>query len=407
MSKRVVLPIIFVVLGFFTEVIFQGFKKKIRPPPLWVNQYVPSSFSEGWNDTRSSSSSSSYFDGLPPAQEFKLSATDISFFRDNGYVVVRGAVSPDQVSLLKSASGSFGNATVPGPYSKFLNNPWRVQRGLLDFVSFGPVGHIASQLLSSSSVRLILDYLIQMDNDGAKGSPWHADMLHVTDDTPAVQFWIAMTNISSKSGGGITVAPGSHLWKGSDTSETDANPCFWRVDRTAEAYARLGPEAIKECEAKLDSMSVPLDINAGDAVVWSRWLMHKTVPFKEVDGGTEVPRLAYNVRVADGDKGVFQLPGFSCSGRPRWEWYQSWDTAVEGEVMKGAFMPQIWPRAIWGERETALKEMGVGMRRESFLKMVFEFAIYKPVMCAIPQKLGWRKEEHQHHRIDLYKVGGK
>ena len=76
--------------------------------------------------------------------------------------------------------------------------------------------------------------------------------------------------------------------------------------------------------------------------------MHRTVPFAEGRGGrdakkTESPRVAYNVRLA-GEGAVFQLPGFLCSGRPRWEWYPSWDTAVEGEEMKGGFLPAIFPR---------------------------------------------------------------
>lgn len=52
-----------------------------------------------------------------------------------------------------------------------MNNPWRVQRGLLDFLSYGPTASIASQLLKSRTVRLVLDYMITMEPDGSAGSP--------------------------------------------------------------------------------------------------------------------------------------------------------------------------------------------------------------------------------------------
>ena len=78
MSKRVILPLVFLVLAFFTEVIFQGFRKKIRPPPLWVNEYAPSNFPSNWNDR--SSPSASYYDELPLSQSFNLSSTDLAFF---------------------------------------------------------------------------------------------------------------------------------------------------------------------------------------------------------------------------------------------------------------------------------------------------------------------------------------
>jgi hypothetical protein len=128
--------------------------------------------------------------------------------------------------------------------------------------------------------------------------------------------------------------------------------------------------------------------------------MHKSIPFKA--NATTAPRLAYNVRLA-GDRAIFKIPDFMCSGRPRWEWYNNWDTAAEGAPLRGAYLPQIWPQYIEEERQTAKKTVGGGMARMASLKMLFEFLVYKPTMCWLPQKMGWVPPEVQHHAIDVLK----
>ena len=107
-----------------------------------------------------------------------LDSTSKAHFRDHGYVIIRNALDPHTVDFLRNVSTSFGTS-VPGPYSSFMNNPWRMQEGLLDFLSYGPTGSLAAKLMKVDSVRLVLDYMITMLDDGAKGSPFHADMMHI------------------------------------------------------------------------------------------------------------------------------------------------------------------------------------------------------------------------------------
>lgn len=35
------------------------------------------------------------------------------------------------------------------------------------------------------------------------------------------------------------------------------------------------------------------------------------------------------------------------------------------------------------------------------MKVLFEFALYKPVMCKLPQRLGWGVDDHEMHAINI------
>ncbi|GMH58958.1 hypothetical protein TrLO_g799 [Triparma laevis f. longispina] len=75
--------------------------------------------------------------------------------------------------------------------------------------------------------------------------------------------------------------------------------------------------------------------------------------------------------------------------------------------MKGAFMPQLYPNIIEEERSVALNEINQypGMQRCGFLKMLFEFAVYKSLMCKLPAAMGLKKHEHEHHSISIVNSG--
>jgi hypothetical protein len=148
--------VVFVALAAVAfEVLHQGIRSKMRPGNDSHVYYPPTA------------------DGLP--QHFILSDIQKSFFQDNGYVVVRGALDSWQVEILKNASDSL-DGSVPGPYSWFMNNPSQIQRGFLDFLTWGPSAKIASALMRSDTVRLVLDYSIYMDI-GASGAPWLPSLL--------------------------------------------------------------------------------------------------------------------------------------------------------------------------------------------------------------------------------------
>ncbi|GMH58954.1 hypothetical protein TrLO_g798 [Triparma laevis f. longispina] len=146
-----------------------------------------------------------------------------------------------------------------------MNNPWRLQPGLLDFLSFSPSGSIASKLMRGDSVRLVLDYMITMREDGAKGSPFHSDMMHISDDSPEVSFWYSLSKVTVERGGGIAVIPN--------------NPQVENIEKQAR-----------------------------QKMLFSN------------NNSSEVPRIVYNTRLA-GTNAIFKPPDYLCSGRPRWEWY--------------------------------------------------------------------------------------
>ncbi len=380
-SFRNIMVMIALILAFFYERVYQRFRIQLRAPPTYQPEYN----STGMN------------------QFLQLNKEQLEFYDTNGYVIIKNGVNKEGVDFLRDVAESF-TFSVPGPYSGFINNPWRMQPGLLDFLHYSPAAGIVAQLLRAPSVRLVLDYLITMKPDGAKGSPFHADMMHITDDSPEISLWISLSEISVEGGGGVAVLPGSHKWRNSE--DENLRKCFWRVDKTTEVMTTLSAEEIATCKAHFEEIKISVALGRGDIIAWDRWLMHGTQPFLEANKElktTEVPRMAYNIRLA-GSGSIFQMPDFLCSGRPRWEWYQDWDTAVSGEEMTGAFMPQLYPNHIEREREVARDESinNPSMSRWSFTKMLFEFGVYKPVMCKLPQALGLMPFEHDMHEIPVY-----
>ena len=157
MTKTRWLALFALLFAFLFERVYQKFRQRLRPPPLFSPKFSPSTS----YDVQS-----------------MLDSTSKAHFRDHGYVIIRNALDPHTVDFLRNVSTSFGTS-VPGPYSSFMNNPWRMQEGLLDFLSYGPTGSLAAKLMGVDSVRLVLDYMITMSDDGAKGSPFHADMMHI------------------------------------------------------------------------------------------------------------------------------------------------------------------------------------------------------------------------------------
>ena len=109
--KPIILIAVIAAIACFAEFLFQAVKRKMRPPPSAVLTYRHRYGPHGETDTgtgtgtgtagtiltgttnesmgTAASSASGYFDELPKPQHFLLSETDLSFFRENGYVVVR------------------------------------------------------------------------------------------------------------------------------------------------------------------------------------------------------------------------------------------------------------------------------------------------------------------------------
>jgi hypothetical protein len=230
---------VLIALGY--EFVYQRLKSKLRPANEVVMSYPPTP------------------DNHP--QQYTLAPEQLSFFHENGFVVVRNALDHEQVAFLKAASETLGGS-VPGPYSRFMNNPWQLQPGFLDFLTWGPSGAIASALMGSDTVRLVLDYSITMDV-GAPGAPWHADMMHITDESPEVSLWYSLTNVTLQDGGGIRVSKNSHRLRESTTSKSK---CFWRVDKTKEIALTLSEEERKACEEVHRRNAIDFELQAGDLV---------------------------------------------------------------------------------------------------------------------------------------------
>lgn len=94
------------------------------------------------------------------------------------------------------------------------------------------------------------------------------------DDTTGINVWIALSEISSATGGGLAIAPGSHKleWNRQAASIIHENFGTCNMETLAPDYHSI-----------LESMKVVYDMQPGDAIIHDRWLYHRADPFKKIN----------------------------------------------------------------------------------------------------------------------------
>ena len=229
---------------------------------------------------------------LPPLDSSKNLETErITEFIENGHVLVRGVITPEEISvyrpLIVNAVQKYNTETRQlkdrDTYGKaFLQvmNLWRDDPAVKQFVMARRFAKIAADLLGVANVRIYHDQALFKEAGGGP-TPWHQDQYYWPIDTHnTVTMWMPLVDIDVQMGM-LTFASGSHT-RGAvfDFEISDESESLFDNYVSEKSYRIVMPDTMK----------------AGDATFHRGFTIHKA-PGNYSDKMREVMTIIY---VADG-----------------------------------------------------------------------------------------------------------
>ena len=192
-------------------------------------------------------------------------------FLDNGYYIVPGLLSSNEVSELRSVCESHSRIRKEAEMraSHFLSTPQ------LASVPFREEAIRVLEQLLGEEYTIFPNFTVRSE----AYVPWHVDEGFIgkgeyldNKDFLAVQCAVYLQDNVPKQGGAIDVIPGSHLDREVQPPETDA---------------------IGNCGGGPLALSLP--VKAGDMVMWDGRIMHRSTPMGASSGQKEVRNLLERV----------------------------------------------------------------------------------------------------------------
>ncbi|GGB24884.1 phytanoyl-CoA dioxygenase family protein [Puia dinghuensis] len=161
------------------------------------------------------------------AQPYPLTAAQIAFFRENGYIKLRHVLSPDtirymdetitrEVHRLNTQHLPMDQRDTYGKAFLQIMNIWVYSLPAREIVFSESLARIAAELLEVSGVRLYHDQALYKEPGGGQ-TPWHADQYYwplATDRTVTV--WIPLQETPLPMGPLEFSAGSNHLSTGRD-----------------------------------------------------------------------------------------------------------------------------------------------------------------------------------------------
>ncbi len=218
--------------------------------------------------------------GRPPGYcTPQLDDEDVEFFRQNGYLVVEGALSSaevdeinrDAAEICRGKYGDFRGIVPSGPED---SNDDVLKRYLCihfpDRCSAVMAGYLAAEAMVSTLTRIIgpnvkcMQSMLFVKASGKPGQAWHQDEYFIpTRDRSLVGGWIALDDATVENGC-LWVLPGSHrdgiIWPTHEHGDK-------RFDCTSEAAFPFA-----------DEDAVPVEVRAGSIVFFNGYLLHRSLP---------------------------------------------------------------------------------------------------------------------------------
>jgi ectoine hydroxylase-related dioxygenase (phytanoyl-CoA dioxygenase family) len=256
-------------------------------------------------------------------------------FQRDGAVVVRGAFSPDHVSLLES--GIERNLAEPSERALVASRPddpgkffedfcnWQRIPEFERFIRESPAAGIAGELMGSKRVRLFHDHLLVKEPGTRQATPWHQDQPYYNvEGTQNVSMWMPVDPVDREST--VEFVAGSHRGP-------------WLMPRTfMDQQAKWFPEGaledLPDIEANRDAFEIlAWELEPGDAVFFHMLTLHAA-------GGATRRRRAFSVRFLGDDathaprawKTSPEFPGLA-------------DDLPAGAPMEHPLFPVVWERA--------------------------------------------------------------
>lgn len=149
-----------------------------------------------------------------------LTDTEIQAFRDDGVVMIKGALDPNWLSMVETGiEEARSNASLLG---KFMSRKvegyqmdiflWKRIDILRDLIYYGPFAHWAQQLMGSNEVRFFYDQMFVKEPGTDAPTPWHQDLsFWPIQGEQICSFWIPCDPVNRESSG-LMYIKSSHKW---------------------------------------------------------------------------------------------------------------------------------------------------------------------------------------------------
>ncbi|ERH48818.1 phytanoyl-CoA dioxygenase family protein [Pseudomonas chengduensis] len=149
-----------------------------------------------------------------------LTDEEIQRYRDDGVIMIKGAIDPNWMALVESGiDAARGNASLVGRFMSrkvegyqmdiFL---WKRIDALRDLVYYGPFARWAQQLMGSQQVRFFYDQMFVKEPGTDAPTPWHQDLsFWPISGEQICSFWIPCDPVNRENSG-LLYVKGSHKW---------------------------------------------------------------------------------------------------------------------------------------------------------------------------------------------------
>src|SRR5687767_3125930 len=146
-------------------------------------------------------------------ERHRLSAEQVEFFREHGYLSGIRVLSESQVGALRGELADLMHPAHEGRALFHALGAWRVAAGFHDLLWHPAFTVAASQLLGDARVRFWHDQLFCKPARHGGVVAWHQDYSYWTRTTPLAHLtcWVGLDD-ATRENGCVHYVPGSHRW---------------------------------------------------------------------------------------------------------------------------------------------------------------------------------------------------
>ncbi|MEM9529946.1 MAG: phytanoyl-CoA dioxygenase family protein [Pseudomonadota bacterium] len=211
----------------------------------------------------------------------KLSEGEVRRFEKDGVIRIPQAVDPawvDRIHRVIDAQmekpSRWVNDANPGAKTNRLftdRYQWRQNAEIRAFVFESGVGQLAAQAMRSSAVRFYFDHLLVKEPGTSAATPWHQDVPYWPFLGKQIcSVWLALTDATIEQSA-MEFVRGSHA----DGKYYLPELFGKREEHPADWINEAEGEPVPDIESNRPAHDIiGWDMKAGDAVVFSAWLLH-------------------------------------------------------------------------------------------------------------------------------------
>jgi ectoine hydroxylase-related dioxygenase (phytanoyl-CoA dioxygenase family) len=210
----------------------------------------------------------------PEVSLLRLSAGEIKFYKDEGWLLIPGLLSESQAETLHGEVMTIMNQIGLSLTKLKQTSEYLAGSALDSYVNSANLRAIAEQLMGGES-SLYMPFTAVKSSSGGRFN-FHQDNQYTRLDGPALNIWTALTPMSPENGC-LQIIPRSHFNGTLGSRESEDGDGHRKIEWEPSDF-------------------LPVRMRPGDAVVFSRLTIHGSGPNQ-----TDDPRVAYAVQFARND----------------------------------------------------------------------------------------------------------